>query len=277
MPAETDGNIPPERTVGVAEAAEHFGISTLRIRHRLRTGALKGFRDNRGHWQVRLDRENWPEGDKALDRDALADMLIEELLEAQDRASEQEVTIERLRNIIERQQTILDGTIARLEASSSARLDTETAERLSKTLDRAIALLETSIDQQERANSRADRFRAMMARAIDLLEMFEPKVGAMSERSIGAAEALDKAIDFGGRAIKHAETSSHHAARLDGMLERALAVAEQKVEAQNVTEQRLARRDELLERSLGLIETATSRAADKPPKRGWWLLLFGRG
>jgi hypothetical protein len=168
MAAEMESNTPPARTVGVAEAAEHFGISTLRVRHRLRTGALKGFRDNRGHWQVRLDSEDALDGDQALDRDALADMLIEELLEAQDRVSEQEITIGRLRNIIERQQKILDGTIVRLEASSSAQTDTATVERLRKTLDRVIALLETSIGQQEAANSRSDRFRAMMARAIGL-------------------------------------------------------------------------------------------------------------
>lgn len=271
-----DSNTPPAGTVGVTEAAEHFGISTLRIRHRLRTGALKGFRDNRGHWQVRLDSENAPDGDLALDRAALADMLIEELLEAQDRVSEQEITIGRLCNIIERQQKILDGTVARLEESSSAQTDAATVERLRKTLDRVIALLDMSIGQQEAANSRADRFRATMARAIELLEAFEPKAGAMSERSNGAAQALDKAIDLGGRAIKHAETSSHHAAQLDGMLERALAVAEQKVEAQKVTEWRLARRDDLLERSLGVIETTSARFPDRRPSWRRLFSLFGR-
>jgi uncharacterized coiled-coil protein SlyX len=228
---------------------------------------------------VRLDSEGAPDGDQSLDRDALADMLIEELLEAQDRVSEQEATIERLCNIIARQQKMLDETVARLEASTSAQTDTAAVERLRKTLDRVMALLEASLSQQEEANSRADRFRVMMARAIELLETFEPRIGAVGAtagRSDGAAQALDKAIDLGSRAIKHAESSSYHIAQLDSMLERALSVAEQKLEAQKVAEQRLVRRDELLERSLSLIESASAHFPDKRRKRRWPFSLFRR-
>jgi hypothetical protein len=267
---------PPPRTVGVAEAAAHFGISTLRIRHRLRTGSLKGFRDNRGHWQVRLDGAAVSPGrDRTFDRDVLADMLVEELLEAKDRIDDQEQSIQRLRDIIERQQEIIDRTVERLGRLNAAQSEATTVQRLRKTLDRTIALLENSLDQQETANARAERFRAMMARAIELLETLESN-GASASPTVRVTETLHKAVTLGDRAVARAEISSHHAAQLDRMLERALTAAEEQVEAQKLAELRLTRRDELLERSLSLIEAATSRAIEKRKIRSRLFSFFSR-
>jgi hypothetical protein len=263
------------RIVGVTEAAEHFGISTLRVRHRLRTGTLKGFRDNRGHWQVRLNDGATVGTDRPLDGNALTDMLVEELLEAKDRIDEQDQVIKRLHRIVERQQKTLDQTLARLEALSAAQPTPEATERLRKTLDRLVALLEASLAQHEAANARAERFRSMMARAIELLETLEPNARAAALRNGKLSEKLGAAIDLGDRAVARAEASSDHAAHLDGMLERALAVAEQGVERQKQTELRLKTRDELLERSLSLIETAASRISQQDAVKRRWFALFG--
>lgn len=263
------------RIVGVTEAAEHFGISTLRVRHRLRTGVLKGFRDNRGHWQVLLDDVSTSVTDRPLDGNALTDMLVEELLECKDRIDEQDQVIKRLHRIVERQQKTLDHTIARLEALSAAQPTPEATERVRKTLDRLVALLEASLAQHEAANARAERFRSMMARAIELLEALEPNARAATLRNGKLSERLAEAIDFGDRAIARAEASTDHAAHLDGMLERALAVAEQGVERQKQTELRLKSRDELLERSLSLIETTSSRIGQQNAAKRRWFALFG--
>jgi hypothetical protein len=277
MKAENDRSDVAPRPVGVAEAAAHLGISTLRVRHHLKTGALKGYRDNRGHWQVRIDGGDVASGPShELSPETLTDMLVDELLEAKDRIDEQDQAIDRLRGIVERQQKLLDRTLARLEALSAATPGTDTADRLRNTLDRVIALLETSLQQHEAANARAERFRGMMERAIQLLEKVEPEARTAAAHDGRIAGALDKAMDVGAKAVEHAEISTHHAAQLDGMLERALAVAEHNVQTQNETERRLAGRDALLERSFALIEQASARGRGGVAARRSLFAFFSR-
>lgn len=263
------------RIVSVPEAAEHLGISTLRVRHRLRTGLLKGFRDNRGHWQVHLDGQSSPAPDRPLDGDALTDMLVEELLEAKDRIDDQEQAINRLLAIIERQQKVLERAIARFEAPPPAQPEAETSTRVRGLLERLLGLLETSIAQNEAADTRTERFRAVLARAVDLLEKIEPGARAAEQRTDKLGDKLAAAIDLGERAIARAEASTHHAAQLDNMLERALVAAERNAERQQQTEQRLKARDELLERSLSLIESVSSRVSGRSAMRRRWFALFG--
>lgn len=275
MNAETEDRSSAARVAGVTEAAAYFGISTLRVRHRLRTGLLRGFRDNRGHWQVYLDAIPDNGKDRPLDDQALTDMLTEELLEAKDRIEDQDTAIERLHRLVERQQKILEHVIARFETIGTSETAPDTIERVRKTLDRLLTLLlETSLRQHEAANARAGRFRAMMERAIQLLEAVEPSMRlATAESQKLAGTPLDQAIDLGDRATRQAELSTTHAARLDSMLDRALAVAETNVESHKMTEEWLKSRDELLERSFNLIEAASVRLQNsRTQKRG--LLAF---
>jgi hypothetical protein len=276
MNAETEKRDNTVRVAGVAEAAAHFGISTLRVRHRLRTGMLRGFRDNRGHWQVYLDDAPATSEDRPLDGQALTDMLTEEVLEAKDRIEDQDVAIKRLHVIVERQQRLLERLIARFESVGSGDADPETIERVRRTLDRLLTLLETSLQQHEAANARAERFRAMMERAIQLLESVEPSLRETSAEGLKLVSAIDQAMDLGDRAMRQAELSTSHAARLDNMLDRALAIAETNVETHKLTEERLKSRDELLERSFNLIETASTRLQGGRAKTGSWFGLFPR-
>jgi len=276
---EMEDNTETARALSVVEAAAHFGISTLRVRHRLRTGQLRGFRDNRGHWQVRLD-DHIPaaEQDRPLDGQALTDMLTEELIEANDRIEDQEAIIKRLGVVVERQQKLLERIISQLETAPSpqaAAAAPESSDRIRVTLDRLLALLETSLQQHEAANARAERFRAMMARAIELLEEMEPNVRAAARAGKLDAD-LTQAIDLGDRALKHAELTTHHAAQLDTMLDRALAVAESNVENRRLTEQKLKKRDELLERSFNLIEAVSTQVRGNRGRARRWLAFFSR-
>lgn len=276
---EMEDNKGSARVLSVTEAAAHFGISTLRVRHRLRTGQLRGFRDNRGHWQVRLD-DDIPAAaeDRPLDGQALTDMLTEELIEALDRIEDQETIIARLRVVVERQQKLLERLISRLEATpapQAAASAPELSDRIRDTLDRLLALLETSLQQHAAANARAERFRAMMARAIELLEGIEPSVRAAARTGKLDAD-LTQAIDLGDRAIKHAELTTHHAVQLDTMLDRALAVAERNVESHRLTEQKLKSRDDLLVRSFKLIEAASTQLRGNRGKARRWLAFFSR-
>jgi hypothetical protein len=275
MSGEKHGNDWSGRAVGVAEAAARLGISTLRVRHRLRTGSLKGFRDNRGHWQVRVDGPNMPGNEQPLDRDALIDMLVEELLEAKDRADEQAGAIKRLHAIIVRQQELLDRAVARLEAPSAGQADPRSADKLTKALDRALAMLETSLARQEELTVRADRFRAMMERSLALLETVAP--GAAPADGGRMAGTLEQAFGVANKALARAEASSHHAARLDGMVERALSIAEENAESQKRAEQRVARRDALLERTLGVVEGASSRLQGDGTSRRRVFSFLNRG
>lgn len=264
------------RIAGVAEAAAHFGIPTLRVRHRLRTGLLRGFRDNRGHWQVYLGDAPARVEDRPLDGQALTDMLTEELLEAKDRIDDQDVAIKRLHQIVDRQQRLLERVIARFETIGAGDSDPETIERVRRTLDRLLTLLETSLRQHEAANARAERFRAMMERAIQLLESVEPSLRETSAEGLKLVSAIDQAINLGDRAMRRAEMSTSHAARLDNMLDRALAIAETNVESHKLTEERLKSRDELLERSFNLIETASERLQTGRAQKSAWFTLFSR-
>jgi chromosome segregation ATPase len=274
----TESSALSTRTGSVTEAASHFGISTLRVRHRLHAGSLKGFRDNRGHWQVYLDGASTPEPDRPLDGDALTDLLVEELVEANDRIDEQEAAIKRLQDIVERQQKILDRTIVRLEMRLTSQTDGQAADRVRKVLDRLLALLETSVAQHEAAKAEAERFRAMTARAMEMLESVEPRARAAVLRSVKLSDKLAAAVDLGDRAVERAEMSTGHATQLDNMLERALAVAEQNFEHQRMTERRLKSRDQLLERSLNLMEEAVSRVGVRNVvRRSWFALLGWRG
>lgn len=278
MNAETEDRSSTARAAGVTEAATHFGISTLRVRHRLRTGLLRGFRDNRGHWQVYLDDVPTGAEDRPLDGQALTDMLTDELLEAKDRIEDQDLAIKRLHRLVERQQKILEHVIARFETISTSETDPDTIERVRKTLDRLLTLLlETSLRQHETANARAERFRAMMEQAIQLLETIEPGMRLATAESQKLASTLDQAINLGDRATRQAELSTTHAARLDSMLDQALAVAETNVESHKLTEEWLKSRDELLERSFNLIEAASVRPQNsRAQKRGWLPFLSRR-
>lgn len=271
----TESSALSTRAANVTEAASHLGISTLRVRHRLHAGSLKGFRDNRGHWQVYLDSAPTSEPERPLDGNALTDLLVEELLEANDRIEEQAAAITRLQGIVERQQKMLDRIIARLEIPIASQTDGEAAERVRKLLDRLVDLLETLLAQQEAANAEAERLHAMMARAMEMLEMVEPRARAAVLRSAQLSDKLAAAVDLSDRAVGRAEMSTGHAMQLDNMLERALAVAEQNAEHRRVTEQRLQSRDQLLERSLNVMEKALSRVGVRKVMRRSWCALFG--
>lgn len=249
---------PPTLAVSVADAASHLGISTLRVRHRLRTGTLKGFCDNRGHWQVYLDTAPTSEPERPLDGSALTDMLVEELLEANDRIAEQDAAIKRLHGIVDRQQQTLDRIIGRLETLTASEAKPERAERVRSTLKGLVELLEVVLARYAAAKADAGRFRAMTVRAIELLEGVE--LGR--RRNVELGDRLAAAIDVGTRAIERAELSTCHAMQLDMTLERVLALAEQNAERHRLTDQRLKRRDELLERSLAVMEAASQRLGD---------------
>ncbi|HEY5208202.1 MAG TPA: hypothetical protein VIJ42_02035 [Stellaceae bacterium] len=276
MSGDTHANDLSGRPIGVAEAAARLGISTLRVRHRLRTGALKGFRDNRGHWQVRIDGGEPAGGDQPLNRDALADMLVEELLEAKDRIDDQDVAIKRLHALVARQQDLLDRTVARLEVTARPPTGGDGG-KLKQTLDRALAMLEAAFTRQEELTARAERFRAMMDRSLALLEKVAPGTPMAPQADGRVAGTLDHAVDLADKALTRAETASHHAARLDGMLERALTIAEENSAGQQRAERRLTRHDELLERSLTLVEAAASRLVGDSAARRGVFSLFGRG
>jgi hypothetical protein len=237
MIADRGKNNMPGRAVTVAEAAAHYGVSTLRIRHRLRTGALSGFHDNRNHWQVHLDTADIATSDRPLDRDALADMLVEELLEAKDRIDDQDQTIARLQALVDRQQRLLDRTVTRLESLPASPPDSALVGRLQKALDRALALLEAVAPRVDAAEARSDRL----------------------------GRTLKQALALGDQAIRRAETAANHATRLDAIVERALGEAEERKKTQESAELRLVRRDQLLDRALGLVERAALRLAGDAP------------
>lgn len=154
-------------TVSVAEAAARLGLSTLKVRAHLHAGHLSGFRDNRGHWHVRLDVAALPTLTGAADDRQIIDLLLEEVLELRDQSAGQEETIARLAALVEKQQAMLERALAAREA---ARPD----DALQPALTRALALAEQALTRAEAERARAEqRIRArdvLLERALGLME-----------------------------------------------------------------------------------------------------------
>ena len=158
-----------QSAVSVAEAAAGLGVSTLRVRAHLRAGTLAGYRDNHGHWRVRLDGAALPALAGTADEAAITELLIEELLELRDAQAETAETAARLRQVIERQQDLLDRALTLHEAGKPASDEAPLA-----TLDRAVGLAERAVLRAEADSAQAvQKLRArdeLLDRALNLLE-----------------------------------------------------------------------------------------------------------
>ena len=152
--------------VSVAEAAAQLGLSTLKVRAHLHAGHLAGFRDNRGHWRVRLDGAALPPLQGAADERQINDLLLEELLELRDQHAAQEEAIGRLASLVERQQGLLEREVAEREA--------DRGDALQPALTRALAVAEQALTRAEAEKARAEqRIQArdeLLERALGLME-----------------------------------------------------------------------------------------------------------
>ena len=165
--------------MSVAEAAARLGLSTLKVRAHLHAGHLAGFRNNRGHWRVRLDGAALPPLQGEADERQINELMLEELLELRDQHAAQEETISRLTALVERQQALLEKSLAERESRHQ--------EGLQPALTRALEVAEKAVARAEAEKARAEqRIRArdeLLERALGLMEnMLRAAEAPRSER-----------------------------------------------------------------------------------------------
>jgi excisionase family DNA binding protein len=237
----TTGETAPEAPLSVREAAERLGISTVRVRQYLRSGQLRGFRDNRGHWRVvpplqSRERLAAEAGAELSESDAV-DLLVDEILELRDTLNEREERLARLDTVVERQQSALDRAMSQVSELRA---------------ERDAALARASAGEAE-----SERLRELLARTLERLEDALARLAAEDSRHKSALATLDRALSLLDTTTQRIALERETRLKLEKMLAEATARLELMVDDKAASAALIARREATLERALGLLERMT--------------------
>ncbi len=237
----TTGESVPEAPLSVREAAERLGISTVRVRQYVRSGQLRGFRDNRGHWRIvpplqSRERLAAEAGTELSESDAV-DLLVDEILELRDTLGEREERVNRLDALAERQQTALDRAVRELNQAQAER-------------DAALARATSS-------ESEGKRLSALLARTLEQLEQALARLAAEDKSHRAALATLDRALVLLDSTAQRFAIERETRLKLETMLAEATAKLQVMVEDKAASTALISRREATLERALGLLERLT--------------------
>ena len=231
----------PEAPLSVREAAERLGISTVRVRQYIRSGQLRGFRDNRSHWRVMpplhsRERLAAEAGAELSESDAV-DLLVDEILELRDTLGEREERLAQVDALAERQQAALDRAI--------------------KTLNGVQAERDAALARAAASEAEAARLRELLARTLDRLEEALARMASEDKQHRSVLTTLDRALTL----LDSATEALSHERELRGRVETLLAEATARLEVmvadKSTSATLIARREATLERALGLLERLT--------------------
>lgn len=288
----------------VGEAAEHLGISRLRLRQAIAKGLVPARRDNEGRMRVDLsaapddlsDRAAAPDADPA----ALVDSLFDEVEELQSLLCSRNADATRMETLLARQADALDRAGEALEASEKnsvrfaellegafalLKAQTELREagadaagltKLDEMLDRSFGLLDGMADELHTSREDSARLAALLARAMTLAETTD----AESQGNVaGLTQATDKAMDLLERACGETEESRRASQQLSGLLTRAMDAGARMERTLEERDAVIREKDGLVEKLLSMSERALGLASNDRPRRrrGPWAWLRGRG
>jgi len=205
------------------DAARRLGVSRLRFREAVARGRVPCTRDNEGRMRFDLSGAaalEAVEGDlrDRLEPAALVDLLFDELEELQAERGAQATEIAALRELLERQDTVLSQAVSALESV------TEQAERLRSDRARLAEVAEAALDGAEVG---ADRLEAAMGQLIRYQALLERATGLAETRGAPQVpEAANRALALLQTAVLSAETERAEKERTAGMLDRALRQSE---------------------------------------------------
>ena len=225
----------------VAEAAERLGMSRLRVREAVAMSLIKSRRDNEG--RLRIDLPDV----KALTQGAATDL-------------EPDAIIEFLFDDIEELETEIDAREAQIT--------------------RLTALLKAQDDALERSDQVLTEAQNDKARLADLLDRAFLQLEAAGDREKALQRLSERGLETLEAAVQSAEAEAAKAARLHGLLDRAMALAEQGDTSLTVADRSLDllddalsqaeaaqfvhdKQDDLIQRSLTAAEVAHEQAVRK--------------
>ncbi|MCZ6604579.1 MAG: hypothetical protein O7A03_05485 [Alphaproteobacteria bacterium] len=234
-----------------------MNLSPVQVRRLVHAGRLRAIKDNRGHWLVHLPRSR-PDIGQLADGESrevdaiLTNLLMDELSYLEDRSDDQDREVERLRNLAERQNTLLGKAVDLAEKASGDRDAAQDENRaLSRTIGRATDLLERAIAKAEDARTKTARLRDLLDRSLAVIEA-QPDPGAASAAQL---------------------------AKLERLIERAMDAAEAANGGRRGAEERLHKREDQLDRMVALLEKsliADSATTSAPRAQNWLLSVFTR-
>lgn len=266
----------PLHFLTVGAAAEHLGISRLKLREGVARKLIPARRDNEGALRVDLSAlapgvtEQLQSSD--LSASDLVDMLFDEIEELQGQLATQP----RLIALLGRQADALDRGGAALERAAQdrdrlaalleralARLEGETPPALTTVTDRALGLLEHTGARLKTSLQQSARFEALLERALKL-----------SETGAALTPTTDRAMDMLERALAEAETARTASGKATALLGRAMDMGERLESDLARKTQTIAQQKGVVEQALAMSERALS-AATPSRRRGFFARLFG--
>jgi excisionase family DNA binding protein len=232
------GEQTPEAPLSVLEAAERLGISTVRVRQYIRSGKLRGFRNNRGHWRVvppLQSREQLAaEAGAELSESDAVDLLVDEILELKDTLAEREERLTRLDSLIARQQQAFDRAIS---------------ERNDVRAERDAALVRAAASEGE-----SGRLRELLGRTLDRLEEALARLTDADKRHRSALTTLDRALTVLDSTSQRFALERETRLKFEALLAAAAIDLQRSVEDKAASAALIARREATLERTFGLLE-----------------------
>ena len=265
----------PLHFLTVGAAAEHLGISRLKLREGVARKLIPAQRDNEGN--LRLDLSALTPGvvddlhRSDLSASDLVDMLFDEIEDLQRQLADQSrlvALLDRQANAMDRGSAALDqaqADKARLTAlldQTMAHLDGETPPAMTAVTDRALGLLEDTGTKLETSLTQSARFEALLERALKL-----------SEHS-ALSPTTDRAMDMLERAVAQAETARTHTGEATAMLDRAMDMGERLATEMAAKDETISKQKGVVEQALDVSERAIS-SVQAPKRKGFFARLLG--
>jgi hypothetical protein len=183
-----------ENWISLEDAARQLGVSRLRIREAIAAEQLPARRDNRGFWQVSLDKNFDAKGrfeSERLDPEALVELLFDEIEEVNLVLADRDASLERLNAVASRQQEMIARLLSLAEPSSDrASAD---AHRLAEINDRMSRVIETALEKLASRDGDIVKLTGLLDRALTTIAGLESELqrqAGLAERQKGLFERL---------------------------------------------------------------------------------------
>jgi hypothetical protein len=184
-----------ENWISLEDAARRLGVSRLRIREAIAAEQLPARRDNRGFWQVSLDKNFDAKGrfeSERLDPEALVELLFDEIEEVNLVLADREASLERLNAVASRQQEMIARMLSLAEGSPADGASADT-HRLAEINDRMSKLIETALEKLASRDGDIVKLTGLLDRALTTIAGLESELqrqAGLAERQKGLFERL---------------------------------------------------------------------------------------
>jgi hypothetical protein len=184
------------------EAAERVGVSRVRLREAIAAKAIVARRDNRGFWRVSLpggaDAAKRRLGETRANPEQLVEVLFDEIEDLNAQMAERSANEERMAALIERQQGLLERTLAIAEKPGGSGLD---AERVAALTDRSQQLIERTLVTIEAREGELAKLTGLMDRALATVAGLDAEVTRQAEVALKQQALLDRVFRLAQKSL----------------------------------------------------------------------------